>query len=117
MKAQRLVLLAELHGATLTRADLEGDDGLQLPAALLDACGFIVNEKVDVYCLESGTRLSCRVQAGAKAGDVNVGGAAAQLLHPGARVVIASWGWVKEKQALKHEPRLVRVDEGNALRG
>lgn len=118
MKAQRLVLLGQVHGATITRADVDATDGVRLPDALFDAAGFAAHEKVEVYCLESGTRLGCEAVAGAKPGELEVGGAAALLLKPGARVVIAAWGWVKGKQAIKHEPVVVRVDDDNApLRG
>lgn len=110
------MLLAQLHGLTVTRADLALDDGLKLAPQLFDIAGFLEHEKVEVYCLESGARLSCSVKRHASAGELEVGGAAAHLLKPGAKVVIAAWGWLKEKQALKHEPRLLHVDEDNELR-
>lgn len=113
MKAQRLMLLSQVHGATVTRADFELDDGVRLAAELFERAGFVEHEKVEIYCLESGTRLSCAIHGDAPRGDVVVGGAAAHLLKPGAKLVIASWGWLKGKQALKHEPRVVRVDGDN----
>ncbi len=115
MKAQRLVLLSKLHGVTLTRADLDADDGLTLPAALFDAAGLTPHEKADVYCLESGCRLSCEVRRGRDA-EAWAGGAAALLLKPGARVVVAVFGWLKGKQAAKHKPLVLHVDADNALR-
>lgn len=110
------MLLAQLHGVTVTRAELSLADGLKLAPQLFDAAGLLEHEKVEVYCLESGARLSCSVKRHTSAGELEVGGAAAQLLKPGARVVIAAWGWLKEKQALKHEPRLLHVDDENAVR-
>ncbi|MGV3621890.1 MAG: aspartate 1-decarboxylase [Archangium sp.] len=115
MKAQRLMLLSQLHGVTITRADLALDDGLKLSPQLFDAAEFLEHEKVEVYCLESGARLSCSVKRHTSAGELEVGGAAAQLLKPGAKVVMSTWTWLKEKQALKHEPRLLHVDDDNAL--
>ena len=111
MKAQRLMLLSQVHGVTVARADFSLDDGVVLSAELFDAAGFTEHEKVEVYCLESGARLSCGVRSGDGARDeVEVGGAAAHLLKPGAKVVISAWGWLKGKQAAKHQPTLVRVD-------
>ena len=116
MKAQRLMLLSQVNGATITRADLSLDDGLRLASELFDAAGFLEHEKVELYCLESGVRLSCAIRTGASAAELEVGGAAAHLLRPGAKVTISTWAWLKEKQALKHEPRLLHVDDDNKLR-
>lgn len=110
------MLLAQLHGVTITRADLALDDGLKLAANLFEAAELLEHEKVDVYCLESGARLSCTITRHASAGELEVGGAAAQLLKPGAKVVISTWGWLKGKQALKHQPRLLHVDDDNTLK-
>lgn len=112
MKAQRLMLLSQVHGATVARADFALDDGVVLNAGLLESAGFVEHEKVDVYCLESGARLSCAVRSGDCARDeVEVGGAAAHLLKPGAKLIISAFGWLKSKQAAKHRPTQVRVDE------
>lgn len=115
MKAQRLMLLSQLHGVTVTRADFALDDGIRLATEIFDAAEFVPHEKVEIYCLESGARLSCAIRTGASAGELEVGGAAAHLLKPGAKVVISTWGWLKGKQALKHEPRLMNLDEDNRL--
>ncbi len=111
MKAQRLMLLAQVHGVTVARADFSLDDGVALDAGLFESAGFAEHEKVEVYCLESGARLSCAVRSvECEKGEAEIGGAAAHLLKPGAKLVISSWGWLKAKQAAKHEPTLVRVD-------
>ncbi|HEY0880524.1 MAG TPA: aspartate 1-decarboxylase [Archangium sp.] len=112
MKAQRLVLLAQLHPAVVTTADFEDADGVRLDAALLDAAGLLEHEKLELYDGSTGTRLSCAVRKG-KPGELAVCGATAQLIKPGARVTLAAWGWMKEKQALKHTPRTLRLDDDN----
>ena len=71
-------------------------------------------EKVELSDLSNGTRLSARVRRG-KSGEVAPCGAAALLIKPGSRLTIASFGWMKEKAASKHEPLMVRVDDENRL--
>jgi len=112
VKALRLVLLGEIHPAVVTTADFDQLDGLCLDAALVEAAGFVEHEKVELYDSGSGTRLSLQLRRG-KAGEVAVCGAAAVLIKPGTRVTIASFGWMKPKPALKHQPSIVRVDEEN----
>ena len=108
------MLLGEVHPAVVTDADFDEVDGLRLDAELLEAAGFVEFEKVEVYDLSNGSRLSCQLRSG-KSGEVTVCGATAQLIKPGGRVTIASYGWRKEKAASKHEPSLVRVNDENQV--
>ncbi len=114
IKALRQVLLGEVAGATVTRADLAGDGTLVLDAALMSAAGFVEHEKVEVYDATCGTRLSMPVVSGEK-GAVAVTGAAAHLVHQGDVVAVAAYGWVKEKAAARHSPRRVKVDGQNRI--
>lgn len=112
MKAQRLMLLGQVHGVTVARADFSLDDGVTVAASLVEEAGFVEHEKVEISCLETGARLSCAVRGGElERGEVEVGGAAAHLLKPGAKVVISAFGWLKGKQAAKHHPARVRVND------
>jgi len=114
VKALRLVLLAEVHPAVVTDVEFDGLDGLRLDSALIDAAGFVEHEKVELYDSSSGTRLSLQLRPG-KPGEVSLCGAAAVLVKPGSRVTIASFGWMKAKASLKHQPSIVRVDDENRV--
>lgn len=115
MKAFRLMLLCEVRGLVVTRIDFDGSDGLSLDARVLDAAGLVENEKVDVLVTNNGTRFSCRVRGSKTAGELAVTGASAYLLKPGDTVALSSFGWMKEKPALKHEPVTLAVGAENAL--
>lgn len=114
MKPLRLVLLAQVHPAVVTTVDFDDVDGLRLDATILAAAGFMPHEKVELYDATTGTRLSCVVRPG-EAGEVAVCGASALLLKPGERITIASYGWLKEKQAFKHDPIRLRLDDENRV--
>ena len=116
VKALRLVLLGQIHSAVVTTADFDEVDGLRLDGALLEAAGFVEHEKVEVSDGSSGTRLSCHLRKSKKDGEVALCGAVALLIKPGARVSIASFGWMKEKAASRHEPAIVRLDDDNKVR-
>lgn len=109
------MLLGEIHPAVVTTVDFDEVDGLRLDPALIDAAGFVEHEKVELYDSGTGTRLSCALRAG-KSGEVGVCGATGTLIKPGARITIASYGWMKAKPASKHQPSIVRVDEENHVR-
>lgn len=115
-KSLRHVLLGTLQSVTVTRSELDGPDAISLDAELLEAAGFLEHEKVDLLDVTTGSRLAAPVTAAAaRSGEVTVGGAIAQLVKPGDVVTLSSFGWMKEKQARKHAPRVVRVDAQNRL--
>ncbi len=115
-KTLRLLLLGKLHHAVVTRTAPSASFGLEVDRALLDAAGLLEHEKVDLYDATNGARLAAEVSAGPKGkGDVVVGGPAAHLVQVGDLVVLAAYGWLKEKAAKKHAPRVVFVDEKNRV--
>lgn len=114
-KTQRQVLLGTIHHAAVTRSDAEGPDSLRLSSALAEAAGFLPNEKIELYDGTSGARLSLRLVLGEDVGALEVSGPAAQLVQAGDQVTLSVFGWMREKSAARHEPRVVRVDALNRV--
>lgn len=113
-KTLRQLLLGKIHRAVVTRADLDYVGSITIDRDLIDAAGFLENEKVDIYDVTNGSRLATYViPAERGTGEIGINGAAAHLVKPGDLVIIAAYGWMKEKQAKKHQPRIVLVDEQN----
>jgi aspartate 1-decarboxylase len=115
-KSLRHMLLGTLQSLIVTRAELDGPDGVSLDVELLEAAAFLEHEKVDLLDVTNGSRLAAEVRGVARgSGEVAVAGAVAQLVRPGDVVTLSAFGWMKEKQARKHAPRVVRVDAQNRL--
>jgi aspartate 1-decarboxylase len=113
-KTLRQVLLGKIHRAVVTRADLDYVGSITIDQTLIEAAGFLLNEKVDIYDVTNGSRLSTYVIAApAGSGEIGINGAAAHLVKPGDLVIITAYGWMKEKAARKHEPQIVLVDDEN----
>ncbi|MDP1916589.1 MAG: aspartate 1-decarboxylase [Myxococcales bacterium] len=113
-KSLRHMLLGTLESITVTRAELDGPDGISLDAELLEAAGFLEHEKVELLDVTNGSRLSAPVRGAARgSGEMAASGAVAQLVRPGDVVTLSAFGWMKEKQAKKHAPLVVRVDAQN----
>ena len=60
----RHFLLGKIHRATVTRADLGYVGSITLDPLLIEAAGFMENEKVDIYDVTNGSRLSTYVIPG-----------------------------------------------------
>lgn len=113
-KTLRHLLLGKIHRAQVTRADLDYVGSITIDEALVEAAGFLPNEKVDIYDVTNGARLATYVIPAARgSGEIGINGAAAHLVKPGDLVIIAAYGWMKEKAARSHRPRIVVVDQEN----
>ena len=112
----RHFLLGKVHRATVTRADLQYQGSITLDPLLIEAAGFMENEKIDIYDITNGSRLSTYVIPGeAGSGEVGINGAAAQLICEGDLVILASYGWMTEEEATVRRPKVVFVDGKNRV--
>ena len=112
----RHFLLGKIHRAVVTRADLDYVGSITLDPLLIEAAGFLENEKVDIYDVTNGSRISTYVSPGiAGSGEVGVNGAAAHLVHAGDLIIIAAYGWMSPEEAAGHRPKVVFVDQRNRI--
>jgi aspartate 1-decarboxylase len=112
----RHFLLGKIHRAVVTRADLDYVGSITIDPLLLEAAGFLENEKVDIYDVSNGSRLSTYVIPGqAGSGEVGVNGAAAHLVKAGDLIIIANYGWMTPEEAGQRRPNVVFVDGRNRI--
>lgn len=112
----RHFLLGKIHRATVTRADLDYVGSITLDPLLMEAAGFMENEKVDIYDVTNGSRLATYVIPGTPgSGEVGINGAAAHLVQRGDLVIIAAYGWMTAEEAEQEAPRVVFVDDRNRI--
>jgi L-aspartate-alpha-decarboxylase len=112
----RQFLLGKIHRATVTRVDINYMGSITLDPLLIEAAGFLENEKIDIYDITNGSRLSTYVISGIPgSGEVGINGAAAHLVQMGDLVIVASYGWMGEAEAASHVPKVIIVDEKNRI--
>jgi aspartate 1-decarboxylase len=112
----RQFLLGKIHRATVTRADIDYVGSITIDSELIEAVGFLENEKIDIYDVTNGARLSTYVIPGRQgSGEVGINGAAAHLVKPGDLVILAAYGWLSADEAARHRPRVVHVDVANRV--
>ncbi|TWU40367.1 Aspartate 1-decarboxylase precursor [Novipirellula aureliae] len=112
----RKLLSAKIHRATITAADVDYEGSVTIPPELLEAAGIVPYESVHVWNTTRGTRLETYAIAGLPGSrDVCMNGAAAHLMHPGDRVILATYTFLSEDQVANHRPKLVFVDETNQI--
>jgi aspartate 1-decarboxylase len=112
----RHFLLGKIHRATVTRADLDYVGSITIDVDLIEAAGFLENEKIDIYDVTNGARLSTYVIPGRRgSGEIGINGAAAHLVKEGDLVILASYAWMTAAEAAVHRPRVVHVDPRNRI--
>jgi len=112
----RKLLAAKIHRATVTGADVDYEGSVTIPPELLEAAEIHAYESIHVWNVTRGTRLETYAIPGRRgSNDICANGAAAHLVRPGDRVILASYTFVAADQLESHRPKLIFVDDSNQI--
>ena len=112
----RKMLKSKIHRATVTGADLHYEGSITIDRDLLEAADIIPYEAVCIWDVDNGNRFETYAIEGERgSGVICINGAAARMVAPRDLVIIASFVNMSNEQALRHEPKLVFVDEKNRM--
>ena len=110
------LLKSKIHRAVVTQADLDYVGSISIDTALLNAAGLYEFEKVHVLDITNGARLETYViSAPENSGEICINGAAAHLIKPEDKVIIAAYCSMDNEKALNHKPKIVHVDSNNKI--
>ena len=112
----RKLLSAKIHRVTVTGADVDYEGSVTIPPELMKPAGIHAYESVHLWNTTRGTRLETYAIPGTHdSSDVCANGAAAHLIRPGDRIIIASYTFVLDDQIEHHVPKLIFVNEANKI--
>ena len=110
------LLKGKLHMAAVTQAELWYDGSCAIDADLVRLAGLREFEQIDIYNVSNGERLTTYViLAEPGSGTISMNGAAARKVQVGDRIIIAAYAHYDDEEAASHQPRLVYLDENNAV--
>ncbi len=113
---QLTLLKSKIHRATVTGASLDYEGSLTVSADLAELVGLIPHEKILVANLSNGERFETYAIYGpARQGIIELNGATAHLGKIGDRVTIMSFARVTPEEASVHRPRILVLNEKNAV--
>lgn len=114
MTRYRKMLRAKIHRAFVTQAAVDYEGSITIPPELLQASDIRPYEAVSVWNVTSGSRFETYAIAGLpNSADICVNGAAAHLVTPGDRIIIAAFVDMPEEKIPQHKPKLIFVDKNN----
>jgi aspartate 1-decarboxylase len=112
----RQVLIAKIHRATVTGADINYIGSITLDPLLMQAVGILPWERVQVVDVNNGARLETYVIEGVPGeGEVQLNGAAALLMNKGDKVIVMAYAWLSMHELTSHQPMIVFVDDHNHI--
>ena len=111
------MLKGKIHRAVVTEANLHYVGSITIDAGLMEAAGLLNYEQVAVVDVDNGNRLETYVIPGPRgSGVICLNGAAARLVSVGDKVIIMAYCQMDAREAATHQPKVVFVDEKNAVR-
>ena len=111
---QRQMLKSKIDGATITDCDVGYVGSITLDRELMRQADLLFNEQVHVWDIDNGARFVTYVidgEPGSRTMQVN--GAAAHLVEPGHKIIVASFGAYDESDLERYSPVVVHVDADN----
>lgn len=112
----REMLLGKIHRAKVTHCELHYEGSCAIDENLLDASGIIEFQRIDIYVIDNGERFSTYAIKGERgSGMISLNGAAARRAQKGDLVIIAAYGTLNDEECKTFQPKLVFVDDNNAI--
>jgi len=111
---QRQMLKSKIHRATITDCDVDYVGSLTLDPELMRQADMLPNEQVHVWDIDNAARfITYAIEGEEGSGTVQVNGAAARLVNPGDKVIVASFGSFDQSDLEAYSPIVVHVDDDN----
>ena len=112
----RTMLKGKIHRARVTEVNLDYEGSITIDGLLMEASDILPYEMVHVLDLNNGARFETYAIEGEHgSGVICINGAAARLVSVGDKIIILSYKVVAEEEAKSNQPKLVYVDERNAI--
>jgi aspartate 1-decarboxylase len=113
---QRSMFKSKIHRATVTAADLNYEGSVTIDSELMAAADMLPYEEIHIWDVDNGSRLTTYILPGPRgSGAVCINGAAAQLVKPGHKVIMATFAVMSDSEARSYSPTVVLVDEHNRI--
>jgi len=110
------MLYSKIHRATVTDANLNYVGSITIDQELLDASKMRVGQKVDIVNVNNGERFSTYTIPGERGKrDICLNGAAARKVHKGDKIIIIAYATMSAEEADAYQPRIVILDDENAI--
>ena len=112
----RTMMKSKIHRAKVTDANINYEGSITIDRKLMEAADILPFEQVHVLNINNGARFTTYAIEGAPdSGEICLNGAAARLAVKGDLVIIITYTQVPEEALKNYRPKIVHVNENNAM--
>jgi len=112
----RVMLKSKIHRARVTEVNINYEGSIAIDKRLMEEADILPYEQVQVLNINNGVRFETyAIEAEPESGVISIRGAAARLAVVGDTIIILSYCQLEEREAHNFAPKLVYVDEKNAI--
>ncbi len=112
----RVMLKSKIHRAHVTDNNIDYEGSITIDARLMVEADILPYEQVHVLNINNGARFATyAIRGEAGSGEICLNGAAARLATKGDTVITLSYCHVEDEEARSTTPKLVYVDDHNAI--
>jgi aspartate 1-decarboxylase len=110
------MLHSKLHRARCTHSELHYNGSLGIDKELIERCGLIPGQQIDVLNVNNGERFTTYViEEPAGSRNIGVYGAAAHKAKRNDLLIIIAYAMMDEKEARAYKPRVLIMNEDNTV--
>jgi len=112
----RTMLKSKIHRARVTQANIDYEGSITIDKRLMEEADILPYEQVEVLDINNGARCTTyAIEGNRESGEICINGAAARLVLKGDTVIILSYSKVEDDEARNFMPKLIYVDDKNAI--
>lgn len=110
------MLKCKIHRAVVTEAQLDYVGSITIDESLMNVCGLLEYEKVQIVDCNNGERFETYVIAGpTDTGVICLNGAAARKVAVNDKIIIMAYVQVTPAEAQQLKPKVLLVDDNNRI--
>ena len=113
---ERQYLNSKIHKATVTNSNIDYEGSCEIDIAILKAANIDPYEKIDIYDITNGERLSTYAIPGKPdTGIIGINGACCHKIKIDDEIIICTYTMLNENERVNHKPTIVYVNQTNQI--
>ena len=113
---ERQYLNSKIHKATVTNSNIDYEGSCEIDIAILKAANIDPYEKIDIYDITNGERLSTYAIPGKPdTGIIGINGACCHKIKIDDEIIICTYTMLSDNERANHVPTIIYVNQTNQI--
>ena len=113
---ERQYLNSKIHKATVTNSNIDYEGSCEIDIALMKAANIDPYERIDIYDITNGERLSTYAIPGKPdTGIIGINGACCHKIKISDEIIICTYSMLNENENANHTPTIIYVNQSNQI--